>query len=129
VASAAYLGRRGRPAHPRDLIQHDFLRYGDSHAPWQLAGPAGDIFSFSAPTRLRVDNGDVVHDWCVAGLGIALKSYVDVAADLGSGALERVLPAWHAGSSPIVALFPDRATMPRKTRIFLDAMAAAIGPA
>jgi DNA-binding transcriptional LysR family regulator len=127
VASPAYLSRQSRPMHPDDLVNHDLLRYGDSHAAWQLVGPNGDTSTVPAAARLRVNNGDVVHDWCLAGLGVALKSHIDVAADLALGALERVLPEWHAGSSPIVALFPDRATMPRKTRIFLDAMAAAIG--
>jgi DNA-binding transcriptional LysR family regulator len=75
---------------------------------------------------LRVDNGDAVHDWCVAGLGIALKSQVDVAADLRDGVLDHILPEWHAGDTPIVALFPDRVTMPHKTRVFLDAMLAAL---
>lgn len=126
VASPAYLDRRSRPVHPADLLEHDLLRYGDSHAPWQLVGPAGEASAVPAAARLRVDNGEVVHDWCLAGLGVALKSRIDVAADIAAGALEQVLPGWHAGSSPIVALFADRATMPRKTRIFLDAMAAAM---
>lgn len=73
-----------------------------------------------------MDNGDAVHDWCVAGLGIALKSQVDVAADLRDGVLDHILPEWHAGDTPIVALFPDRVTMPHKTRVFLDAMLAAL---
>ena len=72
-----------------------------------------------------MDNGDAVHDWCVAGYGIMLKSMLDVADDLMAGRLERILTDWTAGEMPIVALFPDRATMPRKTRVFLDAMTRA----
>lgn len=126
VAAPAYLERRGTPATPGDLPEHDLLRYGDVTGPWRLFDAAGQEQLVPAVARLRVDNGDAVHDWCVAGLGIALKSQVDVAADLRDGTLSRVLPAWHAGNTPIVALFPNRITMPRKTRVFLDAMLAAL---
>ncbi|SEN47441.1 DNA-binding transcriptional regulator, LysR family [Sphingomonas gellani] len=126
LAAPAYLHRRGRPRSPDDLSDHDLLRYGDAVVAWRLFDADGREQSVPAPARLRVDNGDAVHDWCVAGLGITLKSQVDVAADLRAGTLEHVLPEWHAGDTPIVALFPDRATMPRKTRVFLDAMLSAL---
>jgi DNA-binding transcriptional LysR family regulator len=129
VASPAYLDRCGRPAAPTDFEKHDLLRYGDSVAPWRLIHADGRVELVAAPARMRVDNGDAVHDWCVAGHGIMLKSIVDVADDVSAGRLERVLPDWTAGDMPIVALFPDRATMPRKTRVFLDAMVQAFGSA
>lgn len=122
VAAPAYLDRHGRPSSPGALSGHEFLRYGDAVAPWRLFHADGTVERVPAPARMRVDNGDAVHDWCLAGHGIMLKSTVDVAADLASGKLERLLPDWHAGAMPIVALFPARATMPRKTRVFLDAM-------
>jgi DNA-binding transcriptional LysR family regulator len=127
VAAPDYLDRRGRPAEPGALPSHDLLRYGDAVGPWRLWSTHGREQLVPADARLRVDNGDAVHDWCIAGLGITLKSQVDVAPDLRTGVLEHVLPEWHAGDSPIVALFPDRATMPHKTRVFLDAMVAALG--
>lgn len=122
VAAPAYLDQRGRPLQPDDLIGHDLLRYGDAIAPWRLIDPEGSERLVPAPARMRVDNGDAVHDWCIAGHGIMLKSMIDVSDDVSTGKLERVLPEWTAGEMPIVALFPDRATMPRKTRVFLDAM-------
>ncbi len=127
VASPAYLDCRGRPRTLDDLAAHDLLRYGDGVGPWRLFDGKGREQLVPAPARLRVDNGDAVHDWCVSGLGIALKSEVDVAPDLRAGTLEHILPDWHAGDTPIVALFPDRIAMPRKTRVFLDAMLAALG--
>lgn len=58
----------------------------------------------------------------IPGSGQSFPFVMDVASDLRAGLLEPVLSGWHAGDTPIVALFPDRVTMPRKTRIFLDAM-------
>jgi DNA-binding transcriptional LysR family regulator len=75
---------------------------------------------------LRVDDGDVVHNWALAGLGIMLKSEVDVAGDLAAGRLERVLPDCDGGQAPIVALYPSAQYVPLKTRVLLDRLAAHI---
>lgn len=49
-----------------------------------------------------------MHDCCLAGNGIMVKSIVDVRDDLVSGRLEQVLPGWNGGDRPIVALFASR---------------------
>lgn len=76
--------------------------------------------------RLRVDNGDTVHDWALTGLGIMLKSEVDVMQDLASGRLERVLPDWDGGDASIVALYPGAQHVPLKTQLMLGELAAHI---
>ena len=122
VAAPAYLDVAGRPSSPQEATGHAFLRYGTTIEPWRLQGPNGATASFAAAGRLRVDDGDAVHDWGLAGLGIMLKSEVDVAADLVAGRLERVLPNWHGGEAPVVALFPSARHLPLKTRVLLDAL-------
>lgn len=124
VAAPAYLDRVGRPATPEEAAGQAFLRYGAANEPWRLRGPNGATASLAAIARLRVDDGDVVHDWALAGLGIMLKSEVDVASDLHAGRLERVLPDWDGGDAPIVALYPSARYVPLKTRVLLDRLAA-----
>ncbi|MCQ8239377.1 LysR substrate-binding domain-containing protein [Rhizosaccharibacter radicis] len=124
VAAPGYLDRHGRPDDPDGLSAHVLLRYGDAVGPWRLYGPGDGATLVPAPARLRADDGDTVQDWCVAGHGIAAKSELDVNAELSDGRLERVLPDWHAGERPVAALFPARAGMPRKTRMFIEAMDA-----
>jgi DNA-binding transcriptional LysR family regulator len=119
-AAPAYLDRAGRPATPAEAASHEFLRCGGATEPWRLKGPKGATANLAAPARLRVDDGDVVHDWALAGLGIMLKSEIDVAVDLASGRLERVLPAWDGGEEAIVALYPSALHLPLKTRVLLD---------
>lgn len=121
VASPAYLDIAGRPETVEELQRHQFLRYGTASAPWTLYGPSGARQAVAVAARLRADNGDAVHDWAVSGLGIALKSELDVAEDIGYGRLERVLPAWDGGDTPVVALYPSGRNLPLKTRAFLDA--------
>lgn len=124
VAAPAYLDAAGRPSTPDEMGGHAFLRYGAATAPWRLRGPNGARASLTASARLRVDDGDAVHAWGLAGLGIMLKSEVDVAADIAAGRLERVLQDWDGGEAPIVALYPSARHLPRKTRVLLDALAA-----
>jgi DNA-binding transcriptional LysR family regulator len=126
VAAPAYLNRAGRPATPDEAVSHAFLRYCAALEPWRLRGPNGATTNLAATARLRVDDGDVVHDWAVAGLGIMLKSEVDVAGDLVAGRLERVLPDWDGGQAPIVALYPSAQFVPLKTRVLLDRLSAHI---
>lgn len=121
VASPTYLNASGRPVVIADLHRHQFLRYGASNGPLTMHGPGREHQTVAAPSRLRSSNGDAVHDWAVSGLGIALKSELDVAEDIGCGRLERVLPDWHGGETPVVALYPSSRNLPLKTRVFLDA--------
>jgi DNA-binding transcriptional LysR family regulator len=126
VAAPAYLDRVGRPTRPEDAAAHTFLRYGAGVEQWRLRGPNGASAALAATARLHVDDGDVVHDWAVAGLGIMLKSEVDVVADLSAGRLERVLPDWDGGEAPVVTLFPSAQYVPLKTRVLLNQLAAHI---
>ncbi|KLD73278.1 LysR family transcriptional regulator, partial [Xanthomonas hyacinthi DSM 19077] len=126
VAAPAYLDRAGRPATPGDAKAHAFLRYGAAIEPWRLHGPGGATAHLAAHARLRVDDGDVVHGWARDGLGIMLKSEIDVAEDLATGRLERVLLDWDGGEAPIVALYPSALHLPLKTRVLLDELATHI---
>lgn len=124
VASPGYLDRRGRPATPADFAGHDILRYDAAAGPWRLQGPDGAMAEIEAIPRLSADNGDAVLDWALAGCGVALKSNVDVSAELAAGRLEQVLPDWRSAPAPIYALLPSARHLPTKTRVFLDATAA-----
>jgi DNA-binding transcriptional LysR family regulator len=124
IASPAYLDRHGRPDAPTDLAGHRFIRYGDGATPWPMEGPAGKVVEIEARSRLRADNGDAVYDWALAGHGVMLKSQIEVTADLRAGRLERVLPDWRNGPTPVYALLPSARHLPIKTRVFIEAIAA-----
>jgi len=126
VASPDYLARRGHPQRPEDLTDHAILRTVGWTAPWPLSGPNGEMMEVDLPSRLRTDNGEVVHDWALAGHGIMIKSAIDVAVDLRLQRLERVLPDWRSVNSPIYALLPSAAYVPVKVRLFLDRLGRAL---
>lgn len=124
VASPAYLDRHGRPGAPADLEGHRFIRYGDGGTDWPMQGPGGEIVAIQARSRLRADNGDAVYDWGLAGRGVMLKSQIEVTPDLRAGRLERVLPDWRNGPTPVYALLPSARHLPIKTQVFIEAVAA-----
>lgn len=123
VAAPAYLDRHGRPGSPQELAAHRLLGFG-AGTPWSLTAQAGGSSTVANGFCMTCDNGDVVRDWAVAEHGIMMKSQIDVSDDLASGVLERVLPEWHGGEAPVIALYPSARLLPLKTRILLDALAS-----
>ncbi len=54
------------------------------------------------------DDGDVVRRWAVNGSGVAYKSALDVARDLGAGNLVPLCPEWQGESVPLNLVCADR---------------------
>jgi len=78
--------------------------------------------------RYACDNWEVLREWAMAGLGIALKSTWDVAPYLRSGELVTVLDSYPlAQTVPIWAIYPSRAFVPPKTLAFIDFLAERFG--
>jgi LysR family transcriptional activator of dmlA len=126
-ATPAYLRTHGTPVTPADLAQHTCLVLATgtaSHVDWRFRQAQG------ASTRVRVrgrrvsDNGQQVHDWMVAGHGLARRSVWDVAEELATGHLVEVLRDWSDDDAPISALYASRRHLPRRTRLFIDALVA-----
>ncbi len=103
-ASPAYLARHGWPQAPADLLGHACLRFvlGDSvHSRWQFLTASGDRQVLEVGGPRIADDGAMVRDWALAGLGLAYKSRLDVAADLAAGRLVALLPGWLGEPAPL----------------------------
>src|SRR5579863_9336263 len=124
VAAPDYLESRGAPAVPQDLARHECILYRSAETQWRLVGPAGKAVELKVAPRLRCNDGEVAHDWALAGCGLIMKSWVDVALDVRAGRLVRVLPGWRSEPTTICALFASGRRLPVRVRLFLDAMAA-----
>jgi DNA-binding transcriptional LysR family regulator len=122
VGAPDYLERRGTPMAPAELEDHDCLQYRGVGTRWRLVGPTGEVAEIRAASRLRSDNGEVAHDWALAGCGLILKSWIDVEPDLRARRLVQVLPEWRSDPAPVCALFPTGRQLPTRVRLFLDAM-------
>ncbi|VVE71272.1 LysR family transcriptional regulator [Pandoraea captiosa] len=126
-ASPAYLAAHGTPRHPSDLTQHECLTLGEQRD-WRFLTPGGPL-SVRVAGRLVSDNGEVLRDAVLAGLGIALKSTWDVAVHLQRGELVPVLQAYPlAEEVAIWAVYPSRVFVPPKTHAFIEFLQARFGP-
>ena len=99
-AAPDYLARAGTPAAPADLARHACLAYsywsgGDE---WTLQGPAGEA-TVRIDGGLRANNGDVLREAALAGMGIVLQPDFVVGADLAASRLRQVLPDWQGAFS------------------------------
>ena len=126
-ATPKYLKAHGTPATPSDLAQHACLVLtagAAPHADWRFRPPRGAATQVRVRGRLASDNGQQVHDWLLAGHGLARRSIWDVADELASGRLVEVLRDWSDEDAPISAVYASRRHLPRRTRLFIDALAA-----
>ena len=128
-ASPEYLRRHGTPRTPEELAQHNCLIASDFSASWDYRTPEERSGSVRVCGRYVCDNWEVLREWALAGLGIALKSTWDVRHHLENGALVSLLPGYSFDSDvAIYAVYPHRRHLPAKTRAFVDFLASSFGP-
>jgi DNA-binding transcriptional LysR family regulator len=128
-ASPEYLRKHGTPRTPADLQQHNCLTTTDFHMTWEYRDPQGKRDSIRVAGRYACDNWEVLREWAVAGLGVALKSTWDVRRHLDDGSLVPLLPGYAFGPDvAIYAVYPHRRYLPAKTRLFIDFLADSFGP-
>jgi DNA-binding transcriptional LysR family regulator len=122
VATPAYLARAGTPAAPADLAHHDCLTLSSDAS--QTRGWAfvvgGEVTHLRPRGRLDCSDGQVLHEWCLAGLGIAWRSTWEVQRDIADGRLVVVLEQFAAPPNGIYAVFPQRKHLPLRVRLWID---------
>jgi DNA-binding transcriptional LysR family regulator len=123
-ASPAYCSAKGRPKSPDDLINHDALHYGPpGPAPkWTIRGPSG-IETITIRERLCSNNGDVLNEAAVKGLGITLLPSFIVRAELEKGNLLQVLDGFEPKPLGLYAIYPPTRFVAAKLRLFIDFLA------
>ncbi len=129
AASPDYLARRGTPATVEALATHDCLiarENGDAAQSRQFALWTLRHARDGSTARVRVqgpltsNSGEMVRDWCLAGHGVMLRSLWDIAPQLASGELVRVLPPYGMPDADIHWVAPWRPKTPRRVRLLVD---------
>jgi DNA-binding transcriptional LysR family regulator len=69
---------------------------------------------------LDCSDGQVLHDWCLAGYGIAWRSTWEVEAEIANGKLVALLEDFAAPPNGIYAVFPQRKHMALRVRLWID---------
>jgi DNA-binding transcriptional LysR family regulator len=127
VATPAFLKRHGTPKRPADLAHFDCLSLSSDASQtrgWAFRVPAAgggrELVHLKPGGPLDCSDGQVLHDWCLAGWGIAWRSTWEVEADVASGRLVVLLEEFAAAPSGIYAVFPQRKHLPLRVRLWID---------
>lgn len=128
VASPAYLARQGTPRTLDDLAEHACLSLGQQRG-WTFRAPhpATGTVTIKVAGRLECNDGAVLHDWALAGRGLAWRSLWEVGEDVRAGRLVSVLDELAATPLGIYAVFPQRRQLPLRVRLFIDLLKQTYG--
>jgi DNA-binding transcriptional LysR family regulator len=125
-AAPAYVARRGVPAEPEALMEHDALRVlartGDPHVWTLVRGEAR--WEGIPPGRATANSPEVLMRMALAGAGIAVIHDPFALPRVQRGELVHVLPDWSTPPVAASAVFPGRRLMPAHARAFVDALVA-----
>ena len=129
VATPAYLAKHGTPQIPSDLLQHNCLTLSSDASQtrgWAFKVPSSEPAEGPEVTHLRPNgpldcsDGQVLHGWCLADMGIAWRSTWEVENDIRTGQLVEVLAEFAAPPNGIYGVFPQRKHLPLRLRLWID---------
>jgi DNA-binding transcriptional LysR family regulator len=129
-ASPDYLRRHGTPRTPADLATHDCLLLVGSQGRqdiWRFTDRKGGEIAQRVQGRFESNQGELLRDAVVAGLGIALHSVWHVHEQLRDGRLQVLLPDYPIAATGIHAVMPQRRLVPPRVRAFVDFLAERLG--
>ncbi|MEM1078110.1 MAG: LysR family transcriptional regulator [Pseudomonadota bacterium] len=127
-ASPTYLARHGAPTSPEDLRNHNCLvmRFGENiDNAWEFGTGLKRQRVLVRGSRV-VNDGWLIRSWALAGHGIILKSELDVAEDIQSGALVSLLNEHLAPPNPLQVMFPPGRAQPRRVTTFAEHLRSVI---
>ena len=127
VASPDYLAARGVPRTGDEMEGHDAIFYANrGAADWRLTGPAGPRVIHARP-RLVLDNGDLIRDAAMAGVGIALLPRFIAGDAIRSGQLVIVDLDIEAEEEHIYIAHPEGRQSSTKLRALADHLRKTFG--
>jgi DNA-binding transcriptional LysR family regulator len=124
VGTPQYLGQRGVPQRPEDLLRHECITF---RSPTNGALYAWELERGRRTWRVPVRGGVVTNDGSLCtslaklGLGLAYTPEPRVAAALRSGALEAVLEPFAPSVPGYYLYFPSRTQRSTPLKLFLEA--------
>ena len=128
VASPQYVAVNGEPQHPADLSRHRLLNFGPSGPIWSFTGPEGQI-AVTVEPHLTTNDGHVLMESALAGVGIAIVSSYMANAALARGQLVRLLDTFPIPQFWIRAQIPHSRSHLARVQALLTCLRETFDPA
>jgi DNA-binding transcriptional LysR family regulator len=128
-AAPAYLGLRGTPRVPADLLRHDCLTFNfrRSRIGWPFYEDGREL-EIPVAGSVQINNGETMRQMVIAGAGIARLASWHVADDIRRGALVPLLEGFNPGDVEMInAVYAGGGQVPRRVRAFIDHMVETVG--
>ncbi len=118
-AAPSYLKAKGIPKAPHELKHHSCLHYG-----YLATGSQWQLISQEQEERVSIDgvfcsnNGDVLRDAAVKGLGIIMLPTFIVGHELERGGLQIILPNYQPPELTLWVIYPVNRHLSTKVQLF-----------
>jgi DNA-binding transcriptional LysR family regulator len=123
LGAPEYFARRGRPLVPKDLMQHECIRYRFPTAAtvyrWEFQDQGAE-FTLDPPGGVTVNDHLSMVEFARRGLGLAYTADLVAADALRSGELLPVLQTYLPLKQGLFLYFPSNAQTQPKLRTFID---------
>ena len=129
-AAPALLERHGRPAHPEDLGDWPALCYTGTDRPdiWRWRAPDGTAGTIQLNVRMRANNGSVLRQAAIAGMGVVRGPSFIVHDAIERGELVPLLTDHRWSELAIYTIYPPTRHLSARARAFIDFVRERIGP-
>lgn len=123
-ASPDYVRTRGAPQTLDEISSHACLNfsYDQLRHHWPARAPNGDTVNVPIKSKVVCNNGELLRQCALAGMGIVIRSSFSLGDDLTTGRLVRLLPDQQVGRVSVVLVYPSRRQLSAKVRSFVDFM-------
>lgn len=129
AASPEYVQRFGMPNQPGDLADHNCLHYTylASRDVWNFIGPDG-AHTLRATGRITANNGDILMEAALNGLGIAHLPTFFVYRELQAGRLLVVMPDYKVPEISLFAVYPPNRPSTGMVGLLVEHLREQFGP-
>lgn len=120
-ASPQYLLKHGTPDTPQDLLNHDFLHYGNrSDSIWNYRDKNGKENRIRLHHILSANNGSFLREIGITGQGVLIEPTFIVYKAIESGKLVPILQDYQWQSINAYAVYPPTRHLSHRVRVFID---------
>ncbi|MEO1427773.1 MAG: LysR family transcriptional regulator [Cyanobacteria bacterium J06633_8] len=120
-AAPSYLEAKGIPVKPSELKQHSYLHYGYSTkgCDWELTNTHNNtVEQVSIDGIFCSNNGEVLRDTAVRGLGIIILPTFIIKDELEQGKLKIILPDYRLPELTLCVIYPVNRHLSTKVQLF-----------